>query len=124
AAVRVSEIVRISASAARNSAEPNAGGGPGRNWFADVRNQGVTPGMSPPATGSPGAFVVQYPGPIGGAGLFARPNPSPWARETMRAPTSCPIAAPRSNQGFGCPGPALDCSAINAASACAPPGNK
>src|SRR5438034_8772076 len=47
--VRVSEICRISPSAARNADDPNAGGGPGRNWLGEVKNQGVTPGSCPPA---------------------------------------------------------------------------
>src|SRR5207249_7397077 len=35
--VRVSEICRISPSAARNADDPNAGGGPGRNWLGEVK---------------------------------------------------------------------------------------
>src|SRR2546428_13929204 len=62
-AVRVLEICRISPSAARNADDPNAGGGPGRNWFGEVRNQGVTPGSCPPAI-------------VGGVGLLL-PNPEP-----------------------------------------------
>src|ERR1700681_4851396 len=61
-AVRVSEICRISASAVLKAAEPNAGGGPGRNWLPEVRNHGVIPGNCPPATARPGALVVQNPG--------------------------------------------------------------
>src|SRR6267154_5350303 len=64
-AVRVSEICRISASAAMNAADPSAGGGPGRNWLAEVRNQGVTPGKFPPATVAGVVLLIQKPGPVG-----------------------------------------------------------
>src|SRR5712691_3713886 len=47
--VQVLEICRISPSAARIADAPNAGGGPGRNWCGEVRNQGVTPGSCPAA---------------------------------------------------------------------------
>src|SRR6266513_5235008 len=105
-AVRVSEIWRISSRAVTNDADPNAGGGPGRNWLAEVRNQGVTPGNCPPITGVVGVTLVQYPGPVGGAGFANVLNPSPCPRVTIAAPTSRPIASPRPNQGWGCPGPA------------------
>src|SRR5439155_22552668 len=108
----------MSASAVLKSVDPKAGGEPGRNWLADVRNQGVTPGMSPPATGTPDAFVVQNPVPIGGAGLIARPNPSPRARVTISAPTARPIAWPRVNDGCSCPGPALACSVTRSSNDC------
>src|SRR4030095_15504919 len=39
-AVGVSEIARTSASAARNSADPNAGGGGGRSWLGELRKNG------------------------------------------------------------------------------------
>ena len=42
-AVRVSDIARISASPARNSGDPNAGGGSGRNWAPEVRKNGRVP---------------------------------------------------------------------------------
>src|SRR5256885_13794047 len=64
-AVRVSEMDRISASAARNAVEPNAGGGPGRNWLADVRNHGGPPGSGPPATRGGGGVPIQKT-PAGG----------------------------------------------------------
>ena len=41
--MRVSEIARISASPARNSGDPNAGGGGGRNWSPEVRKNGRVP---------------------------------------------------------------------------------
>src|SRR3989475_9457768 len=66
-AVRVSEICRISPSAARNAADPNAGGGPGRNWLAEVRKQGVTPGRCPPPILGGGGVLVHNPG-AGGMG--------------------------------------------------------
>src|SRR2546422_7220191 len=62
-AVRVSEICRISPSAARNAADPNAGGGPGRNWLAGGQNQGVPPGSRPPAVVGRGGVLVPNPGP-------------------------------------------------------------
>src|SRR5206468_12260838 len=64
-AVRVSEIWRISASAAVNAVDPNAGGGAGRNWFAELRNQGVTPGSCPPAIVAGVVLLVQSPGTVG-----------------------------------------------------------
>src|SRR6266487_2461581 len=83
-AVRVSEICRISASAASNSGEPKAGGGAGRNWLAEVRNQGRTPGSCPPFTGWGGiALLVQNPGPTGGVAVFGLVNPSAFARATI-----------------------------------------
>src|SRR5437879_3043689 len=66
-AVRVSEICRISASPARKPADPNAGGGAERNWLAEVRNQGRTPGNCPPA--APG-LVVAVPVALSGFGLL------------------------------------------------------
>src|SRR5436189_6011638 len=108
--VRELERLRTSVSAALKASDPNAGGGPGRNWLADVRNHGVTPGMSPPATGAVGELLVQYCGPTGGAGLSGKPKWSLRAFATMPARTSRPIASPRANQGCGCPGPALACA--------------
>src|SRR2546425_13107031 len=64
-AMRVSEICRISPSAARNAADPNAGGGPGRNWLAEVRNQGVTPGSCPAAIVRGGVVLVPNPRALG-----------------------------------------------------------
>src|SRR6267378_6125010 len=64
-AVRVSEMWRISASAARKAAEPKAGGGPGRNWLAEVRNQGRIPGTCPPPTVGGVVLLVHKPGPTG-----------------------------------------------------------
>src|SRR6266513_1249710 len=78
--VRVSEICRISASAVPKSAEPNAGGGAGRNWLAEVSNQGFTPGNWPPFTGCGGiALLVQNPGPTGGTAVLGLVNPSVFA---------------------------------------------
>src|SRR5207253_11349208 len=64
-AVRVSEICRISASPARKPADPNAGGGAERNWLAEVRKQGRTPGNCPAATDGGVASLKQNPGPPG-----------------------------------------------------------
>src|SRR2546430_6604091 len=64
-AVRASEMCRISASPARKSLDPDAGGGPGRNWLADLRNQGRTPGNGPPATVGGGVLLTQKPAPTG-----------------------------------------------------------
>src|SRR5439155_26173415 len=64
-AVRVSEICRISSRAARNAADPNAGGGPGRNWLAEVRNHGVTPGNCPPAIVAGVVLLIHKPEPVG-----------------------------------------------------------
>src|SRR2546428_1055467 len=84
-AVRVSEICRISPSAARNAADPNAGGGPGRNWLAEVRNQGVTPGSCPPAIVGGGVFLIPHPG-AGGMGTGdGRLEPSTLAPPTISA---------------------------------------
>src|SRR3989442_3876329 len=63
-AVRVSEICRISPSAATNAADPNAGGGPGRNWLPEVRNQGVTPGSCPPPIVGGVGLLVPKPGAL------------------------------------------------------------
>src|SRR5437773_2737612 len=90
-AVRVSEICRISPSAARNAADPNAGGGPGRNWLAEVRNQGVTPGSCPPAIVGGVVLLIHSPGPLGMVPVNGLLNPSPWARVTIWAPTLRPI---------------------------------
>src|SRR2546422_8279698 len=48
-AVRLSESWRISSRAVTNAADPNAGGGPGRNWLAGFRKPGGTPRSCPPA---------------------------------------------------------------------------
>src|SRR6266576_3615504 len=120
--VRELERLRTSVSAALKASDPNAGGGPGRNWLADVRNQGVTPGICPPITGVVGVTLVQYPGPVGGAGFANVLNPSPCPRVTIAAPTSRPIASPRPNQGWGCPGPALAWVVTKSSNARAPPG--
>src|SRR5204862_444507 len=77
ACVRVSEIARISLSPARNALDPNAGGGADRNWLAEVRNQGRTPGNDPPATDGGVASLNQSPAPTGmtrGAGDPCRPG--------------------------------------------------
>src|SRR5438876_10647862 len=85
-AVRVSEICRISPSAARNAAEPNAGGGPGRNWLAEVRNQGVTPGSCPPAIVGGLVLLIQKPEPVGMVPVNGLSKPSARARATISAP--------------------------------------
>src|SRR3989442_13956308 len=93
-AERVSEICRISASAARKSADPNAGGGPGRNWLADVRNQGRTPANGPPATVGGGVLLIQNPGPTGKVPVNGLEKPAAWARATIPGPTDRPMASP------------------------------
>src|SRR5438876_11339733 len=62
-AVRVSEICRISPSAARNAADPNDGGGPGRNWLAEVRNQGGNTGRCPQENVGGVVLLISNPGP-------------------------------------------------------------
>ena len=62
AAVRVSEIWRISASAAWNAGDPKAGGGADRNWLAEVRNQGSTPGNWPASDRRGGRVADPEPG--------------------------------------------------------------
>src|SRR5947208_15805430 len=79
-AVRVSEICGISPSAARNAADPNAGGGPGRNWLGDVRNHGVTPGSCQPAIVGGVVLLVHNPEPAGMMPVNGRLKPSPSAR--------------------------------------------
>src|SRR2546425_12205597 len=93
-AVRVSEICRISPSAATNAADPNAGGGPGRNWLAEGRNQGVTPGSCPPAIGGGGGLLVHHPGPPWMGPGDGRVKPAPRARATISAPAPRPGAPP------------------------------
>src|SRR5205809_2084554 len=61
--VRVSEIVRTSASAARNALEPNAGGGGTRSWLGEVRKNGRVPWRER-TIGAP--LETQKPGPTGG----------------------------------------------------------
>src|SRR5437870_13494259 len=107
ACVRVSEIARISLSPARNALDPNAGGGADRNWLAEVRNQGRTPGSCPQATVAGSVLLFQNPSPVGMVPVNAWSQPSFWARVTISAPTARPIASPAANAGCGCPGPAL-----------------
>src|SRR2546428_12002387 len=65
-AVRLSESWRISSRAVTNAADPNAGGGPGRNWLAEVRKQGGTPRSRPPAVvAGVGGVLVPNPGAPG-----------------------------------------------------------
>src|SRR2546426_11734644 len=85
-AVRVSEICRISPSAARNAADPNAGGGPGRNWLAEVRNQGVTPGSCPPAIVGGVVLLIHNPGPVGMGPVDGPVKPSTRAPAPNSAP--------------------------------------
>src|SRR2546423_10431007 len=120
-AVRVSEMDRISASAARNAVEPNAGGGPGRNWLADVRNHGVTPGSGPPATVGGVVLLIQNPGPVGIVPVNGRVEPSLCARATIWAPTARPAASPRANAGCNPPGPAFACASTMSSNALASP---
>src|SRR5437588_4981333 len=103
--VRVSEMCRISASAARKSADPNAGGGPGRNWRADLRNQGRAPGNGPPAMVAGVVLLIHNPGPTGMVPLNGVAKPSAAARATISAPTARPMTSPRAN-----PGPVLLCA--------------
>src|SRR5258706_3250103 len=110
--VRVSESCRISASPAVNAADPNAGGGPGRNWLADVRNQGNEVGSEPPAIVGGVVLLIQSPTPVGMVPVNGALNPSVRARATISAPAARPISAPRENAGCGAspPGPALACA--------------
>src|SRR2546427_7167044 len=93
-AVRVSEICRISPSAARNAADPNAGGGPGRNWLAEGRNQGVTPGSCPPAIVGGGGLLIPHPGAGGMGPGEGRVKPSGCAPATVSVPDPPPAAPP------------------------------
>src|SRR5438046_8308242 len=97
ACVRVSEIARISLSSARNAVDPNAGGGADRNWLAEVRNQGRTPGNDPPATDAGVASLNHSPAPTGMVPANGAVKPSALARVTMAAPTPPPIGSPRTN---------------------------
>src|SRR5207249_2175765 len=85
-AVRVSEIWRISASAAVNAVDPNAGGGAGRNWFAELRNQGVTPGSCPPAIVAGVVLLIHSPEPVGMVPVKALVKPSVRALATISPP--------------------------------------
>src|SRR6266850_3139646 len=116
-AVRVSEICRISSRAARNAPDPNAGGGPGRNWLADVRNQGVTPGSCPPAIVGGVVLLIHDPAPVGMVPVNGWLKPSTCARATISAPTARPTASPRANAGCTPPGPAFACAATIPSSA-------
>src|SRR5712671_625262 len=89
-AVRVSAICRISPRATTNAADPNAGGGSDRNWLAEVKNQGVTPGSWPPAIVAGVVLLIHSPGPTGMVPANGLLNPSPWARATISAPTARP----------------------------------
>src|SRR3989441_1852121 len=106
--VRVSEICRISPSAARNADDPNAGGGPGRNWLGEVKNQGVTKGSCPPAIVAGVVLLIHSPAPTGMVAVKGLLNPSAWARATISALTARPIISPRANAGCGPPGPAFE----------------
>src|SRR2546426_1453958 len=69
--VRVSEKCRISASAARKSGEPKAGGGAGRNRSPDLRKNGRIWPCCGWIGGSPGKLGGQHPrhhrnGPVHG----------------------------------------------------------
>src|SRR5439155_13905995 len=108
-ALRVSKISRISPSAAAKAADPNAGGGPGRNCLAEVRNQGVTPGSCPPAIVGGLVLLIHSPGPVGIVPVNALLKPSVWALVTISRPTTRPITAPRANAGCTAPGAAFAC---------------
>src|SRR5437879_3148147 len=116
-AVRVSEICRISASPARKPADPNAGGGADRNWLAEVRNQGRTPGNCPPATDGGFASLNQNPGPTGMVPVNGVAKPSALARVTMSAPTARPMPSPRTNASCDLAGPPLLCVVTMSSSA-------
>src|SRR3989442_4820009 len=93
-AVRVSEICRISQSAARNAADPNAGGGPGRNWLAEVRKQGVTPGSCPPAIVGGVVLLIHKPGAVGNVPVDGSVKASACARATISAPNARTAGSP------------------------------
>src|SRR2546428_3569772 len=78
--VRVSEICRISPSAARNADDPNAGGGPGRNWLGGGKKQGVTPRRWPPAIVAGGVLLIHHPAPTGMGAVIGLLKPSALAR--------------------------------------------
>src|SRR5213596_3235541 len=67
--VRVSAICRISPSAARNADDPNAGGGPGRNWLGEVKHQLVTPGCCPFAIVAGVVLLIHSPATMAGVQL-------------------------------------------------------
>src|SRR2546427_178369 len=115
---------RISASLSLNACDPKAGGGADRNWLAEVRNQGRTPGSCPQATVAGSVLLFQNPSPVGMVPVNGWSQPSVWARVTISAPTARPIASPAANAGCGCPGPAFTCAVTMASSACAWPGNR
>ncbi len=117
--VLVSEIARISASPAWNAGDPKAGGGADRNWLAEVRNQGRTPGNGPPATVAGLVLLVQNPAPTGMVPVNGVAQPSVRARLTTSAPTARPIASPRTNARSAPPKPAPRCVVTMSSSACA-----
>src|SRR6267378_7010858 len=123
-AVRVSDISRISRSAAVNGADPNAGGGADRNWLCDVRNQVVAAGSCPPAIVGGVVLLIQIPGPVGMVPVKALVKPSARALVTISPPTARPISVPRTNQGCGSPGPALACDVTRSSNVCAAAGNR
>src|SRR5438093_13549721 len=85
AGVRVSDIARISARSAWNAVDPNAGGGADRNWLAEVRNHGRTPGNCPPATVGGVVLLVQNPAPSGMVPAKGVAKPSAMPRVTISA---------------------------------------
>src|SRR5947208_17148436 len=97
AAVRVSDIARISARSAWNAVDPDAGGGADRNWLAEVRNHGRTPGNCPPATVGGVVLLVQKPAPSGIVPAKGVAKPSAMARVTISAPAARPTASPSAN---------------------------
>src|SRR2546425_3636918 len=85
--VRVSEICRISPSAARNADDPNAGGGPRPNWLREAKNHGGPPRSSPPADVAGFVLLIHLPAPTGKAPRTGLAHPSPRARAPISAPT-------------------------------------
>src|SRR5438034_8918859 len=101
--VRVSALCRISPSAARNADDPNAGGGPGRNWLGEGKNQGVTPGSCPPAIVAGVVLLIHSAAPTGMVPVKGLLNPSAWARATISAPTARATISRRATSGCGPP---------------------
>src|SRR5689334_13303940 len=102
--VRLSENERTSARSVRKAGEPNAGGGPGRNWLADFRKK-VCISLRRGNTGIfPGA-LVQQPGHTGMLTPSAElVNPSVAARAMTAAPAARPIVAPAAKSECRWPG--------------------
>ena len=80
------------ASSSWNSAEPKAGGGPGRNWSPRV----IIQGFQVPISGSSGFFPPQSPGPVGTVPVHFVSEPSVAARASAFCATAWPSANPAS----------------------------